>query len=106
MKEVALLIAIVGMLVLGLLMLNLRAVEVGDAEDLRGLEVNTKVIIEGRVAEERVLYLGTKLLMIDDLEVICECPEDFKGKMVKVEGLVDEFNGKRQVKALRIEVFG
>ena len=106
MKRIALLIAVMGLFVLGLLMLNLKAVEVGNEDDLKKLEVNTKVIVEGRVAEERVLYLGTKLLIINDLEVICECSESFKGRRIRVEGLVDEFNGKRQVRVLKIEVFG
>ena len=81
MREIALLISIAGMLVLGLLMLNLKTVEVRDVDDLKRLKVNTKVFVEGKVVDERVLYLGSKLIVLNNgIEVICECSESFKEK--------------------------
>ena len=135
MKVIALIIALFGIFILGLLMLNLNPVEVDNLDDLRKFEINTKVKLEGEVIEERVLYEGTKLIKIGNLEIICDCKESFKGKEVRVTGAIEEFivrdtknspknvrlsldsqganrgnfsvldyNRKRQVRALKVEI--
>jgi hypothetical protein len=104
MKKLSFGIALAGIFILGLLMFKLKVVEVNSFDDLEELEINTKVELEGRVIEERALYEGTKMFIIGDIEVICECLESFKGKEIRITGMIEEFNGKKQVRALRIEV--
>ncbi len=105
MKGMALFIAISGIFVLELLMLSLKAVEINDVKELDNLEINSKVVVEGKVVNERILYLGSKLIVLDNgVEIICEDSESFKGKRIRVEGLIDEFNNKKQIGALRIEI--
>ena len=96
--------ALFGIFILGLLMIIIKPVEIDNLKDLDNLEINTKVEIEGKVVEERVLYEGTKLIKINDLEVICECSKSFKGEEIRIEGMVEKFDGKKQVRALRVEV--
>ena len=104
MKRLSLLIALFGIFVLGMLMFKIKAVDIKNLKDIERLEINTKVKLEGKVIEERILFEGTKLIKIRDLEIICECRRSFKGNEIRVVGLVEEFDGKRQVRALRIEV--
>jgi len=135
MRIIALIIALFGIFTLGMLMFYLRETEVVSLKDIERLEVNTKVKLEGEVIEERILYKGTKLIKIGDIEsfeksqklsklskkdfenlseidgyskssieIICDCKESFKEKEVRVTGLIEEFNRKRQVIALKVEV--
>ena len=102
MRRFAFVIAIVGLFLLALL-LNQKPKEVSDYEGLRNFEINSKVIVEGRVVSEKLIYDGNKILTLDNgLELICECSENFKGKIVEVVGIVEEYNDKKQIRVLRL----
>src|SRR3989338_9555344 len=105
MRQWAFVISIVGMFVLILLFLR-SGVVVEDYEGLSDLEVNTKVVFSGKVISERVLSGGkTRIMEIEkNITAVCDCDRGFKGKNVKIEGIVEEFNGEKQVRVLRIGV--
>ena len=120
MRKWAFVILILGMFVLLLLMNFLPAKNVGSYEELEKLEINTKVILSGKVVEERVLYEGTKSFELDiedsvnslalvsnetsrnGIELICECTDSFLDEKIIIEGVVSEYEGKRQVEVLKI----
>ena len=102
MRRFAFAISIFGLLVLALL-LNLIPIKVENYSELDNFEINQKVILEGKIMEERILFEGTKMLVLDNgIELICECNENFKGKNIEVAGVVEEYNGKKQVRVLKI----
>lgn len=102
MRRFAFVIAIVGLFVL-FLMVNSNSVGVNSYEDLEKLEVNVKVSVEGKVVEGRVIYEGTKLFELESgIELICECLESLVGKKITVEGIVEEYESRKQVRVLRI----
>ncbi len=98
MKEVALCLSILGIFLL-LFLLSSEPKEIGD---LNNTLINQKVIIEGIVDKERTA--GELVIMvINGIEVVCSCEESYMGKSVSLVGVVSEFNGKKQVKVLRIK---
>jgi hypothetical protein len=103
MRRWAFIISILGLLALIVLMNFSPAKEVDSYEDLEKLEINSKVLVEGKVANERILYENVKLLDLGNgIDIICECSEFFSGEEVSIEGLVSEYNGKKQITVLEI----
>jgi len=99
MRRWAFIIVVLGMFFLGFMLVQEGKV-VSSLEELEDLEVNQKVVIEGEIIESRLLYGNTRLLKLDSgIELICEC--SFSGS-VKVDGIVSEYEGKKQVEVLKI----
>jgi len=102
MRRFAFVIAITGLFFL-LVMINIGAKEIFSYEELYELEVNTKVVVSGRVVDERVIFEGTKIFVLrGGIELICDCLVNLEGEDVNVEGIVEEYEGKKQVRVLRI----
>lgn len=67
-------------------------------------EEHAFVLIEGQVTSERLLFDQTSLLVVGGNEVICTCDQSYKGKDVRVTGVVEFYNGRAQVRAYFIQV--
>lgn len=104
MRRWAFAIAILGMFVMALL-LNKKPLEVNNLKDIENLEVNTRVAVSGKVLSERALYGETKMLSLGNkIPLICECAEKYVNETVSVNGIVEEYEGKKQVRVLKIGV--
>jgi len=102
MRRFAFVVLIVGMFVL-VAALGFGEKKVMSYGDLIELEVNQKVFLRGVVESERVIYEGTKLIVLENgVELICGCSEIFYGKSAEVNGIVEEYEGKKQVRVLEI----
>ena len=102
MRRLAFIVMIIGMFTL-IIFLNSEPIAVDDYSDLEELEINAKVSLVGRVLEERIIYQGTKLYKLDnDIELICECLDSLNGKEIKVIGVLEEYNRKKQIKVGKI----
>jgi len=99
-RKVSFILVIVGLMIL-LIFLNLNVKDIKNYEDLKSLNINQKVSLEGFVSNERVAG-SLKIFTINGIDVVCECSENYKGTEVRVVGLVSEFNSKRQVMVLEI----
>ena len=76
-------------------------IKIEEFKDLEDLEINSKVILEGFVEEEK--NFGTfKILKINGIDVVCNCLESYLEKEIVVEGVVSEYLGKKQIKTLSI----
>ncbi len=105
MKKLALLIALCGLLLLSVLMVYGKETRVDNYEGLETLELNSKVIVSGKIISERVVRNDFRIVILDNgLEAVCDCEQSLKTKEVIIEGLVEEFNGKRQVRILTIQI--
>ncbi len=100
MKGAALGLAITGIFLLMGIMMFSPVREVSSLEETRA---NEKVLVSGVVEEERIVN-NLNIMKINGMEVVCDCTRSFKGKNVRIYGLVGEFNNKKQVRVLRIEV--
>jgi len=100
-KKVSFAFAILGIGVL-LGMLALPAKEFGSIDDLRE---NEKVFVEGKVENEKD-FGDFKILKVNGTEIYCSCKDSYLGEEVYVEGYVDEFDGKKQIRVLKIREFG
>jgi len=101
MDYAALVVALVGIFYM-LFVLNFSSVvEVSGFEDLKGLDLNEKVILEGFADGYRKAG-SLDLIKVNGIDVVCECSLNYGGKRVAVEGYVDEYNGRRQIVVLRV----
>ncbi len=98
MKGIALRLAITGIFLLIGIMVFSPAREVSS---LDGMRVNEKVVIRGVVEEERIVS-NLNIMKINGMEVVCDCTKSFKGKNLKVYGVVGEFNGKKQIRVFKM----
>jgi len=103
-RKYAFIVAILGIAVLlGLLILSPR--ELGSLDELDSIGINEKVVLEGKVESERE-FGDFKVLSVRGIEIVCECggedDESYLDKEVKIIGLVEEFNDRKQVRVLRI----
>ena len=97
MRRFALIIAILGIgVLLGFLVAGPKEI---DGKSLDGLFDGQSISFEGVVDEVRVLRAGS-LIVIDDIRVFCECSDIRAGQRVRVEGLVEEYDGNLRVNAL------
>ena len=102
MRRIAFAVAILGMFFL-FLFFNTKPTFVGTIAELNILSENKKVFVEGKVVSERNIYEGTLLLVLENgIEVICECSGNFLDSDIEVEGFAEEYEGKKQVRALEI----
>lgn len=77
--------------------------DVSDVKELGSMELHTKVVLEGEVVSERV-FDDFRILEVNGVDVVCNCKKSYLERVIRVEGLVSEFNGKRQIKALSIGI--
>ena len=101
-RKIAFIITIAGVAVL-LMFLLAKPKEVSSFEDIKTTEINEKVLVKGKIESQRD-FGNFKILEINGIEAICNCKESFLDKEVEIVGLVEEFNGKRQVRILRVEI--
>jgi len=99
MRHISLIAAILGICVLFLL-LNLSAKNVDNIDNLK---VKERVILEGVVDGEKIGN-NYNSFNIGNVSVRCYCKDSFNGKNTSVNGYVEEYNGKRDVRALTISV--
>ena len=99
MRHISLIAAILGICVLFLL-LNFNAKNVDNIDNLK---VKERVILEGVVDGEKI---GNNYNSFDigNVSVRCYCKDSFNGKNISVKGYVEEYNGKRYVRVLKIEI--
>ena len=99
MRRIAFIVVMLGMLVLvGLMIFNIREVK-----DLEGLEINQKVSLSGKVISERVIYSDEKILMLDkNISLICSGCGSYLNSEIMVEGVVEEYEGEKQVRVLKV----
>jgi len=101
MRRFAFVIAILGMFVL-VLLLNKSEIEVNNYEELEGLEINERVIVNGFVVSERYIFEEVLLTLDNNLELICECVGNFEGREINAVGVVEDYKGKKQIRVLEI----
>ena len=99
MRKLSFVLTILGISIL-LVMLNFSGKKV---ESLEGLELNEKVIVSGKIIKERD-FGDFKIFNMEGIEVYCNCKKSYSGKEVLIEGLVDEFEGEKQLRVLKIKI--
>ncbi len=101
MRKFVLIVAIIG---LGILFgfLITKPTET-DINSLNSFIDGQQIVFEGIVDEVRELRSGS-LIIIDEVKVFCECHNIFAGERVRVEGVIEEFDGNLRVKALILNV--
>jgi len=105
MKSVALGIALVGIAILLFLLYRPYSEEIVNIESLEGLTPNTKVMVEGIVSSERI-FDDFRILVIKNIPVVCGCKTavSLEGKEVRVIGLIEEYEGEREIQVLELTV--
>ncbi len=101
MKKIAFSITIIGIFIL-LVLLN-HSKPIINPSNLTDLQPNQKVSVTGEVLEEKYTK-SSKILLINNKEIVCDlsCPK-YLNKNISVLGLIDLYNSKKQIIALRIK---
>jgi len=77
--------------------------KINQIKDLDKFEKNNKILVEGKVTNERN-FGDSKILTLDNgIEIICRC-SSLLNKNISVRGLIDDFTGERRIKPLSIKV--
>ncbi|MDO8460084.1 MAG: hypothetical protein Q7S74_03175 [Nanoarchaeota archaeon] len=106
MRRIVLILTLLGLFVL-VLLLNKQPVDIQNVDELNGLESNQRVHIVGQVISERKLSASNEILVLDNgLNLFCACTISFKGKNIDSLSVIDDYNGKKEIRVLRIVVKG
>ncbi len=100
MRRIALAVSLIGLFIL-MLIFESSSEYVSDVKDLERFEIGQKVYLQGIVEGERK-FGETKLISINEIDIICECDESYLGKSLLIEGVIEDYLGKKQIKVLRI----
>ena len=102
MKNWAFVIMAVGFFTLALVMEFSQSV-ISSGSEIENLPDNSKVLIRGKVVSEKYTSDAVKTFVLDNaLKVDCRCGEEYLNKSVEIEGVVDEYNGRKEILVLRI----
>ncbi len=102
MKNLSLIITILGILVLFLLF-YLPPIPITSPENLTNLTTNQKVIINGQVIQEKLVKNARILILENDLQLTCDCQSYLK-KNITALGKINEFPvGKKTIIVLTIK---
>ena len=103
MKRLALSLAIIGIFIL-LILLNFQApISINKPLDMDLLEQNQKVKTMGHVISERV-YPEIRILKLDnEIEITCEDCKTNINKTLIVTGVIERYQNRTRIKALRID---
>jgi hypothetical protein len=105
MQKIALLISLLGIALLLTLTGIQKPIEISSAAQLEKLKDNQKVIVTGKVIDQRVYKTSTTLILEKNLSLVCDhCKlSSLKEKSIKAEGIIDNFNRKISIKVLTLE---
>jgi DNA/RNA endonuclease YhcR with UshA esterase domain len=102
MKKIAFVAAVLGIgILMGMMLLPPSGIM--GQEDIDSLDLNSKVVLSGKVESERD-FDGFKVMRVNGVDVVCNCEGFYLGKEVEVKGIVDEFEGKKQVRAIEVSI--
>lgn len=86
-----------------LFLLNYPTKTVSKSQDLENYQVNQLVTLTDKVISQRLIYEGTTLYKTQKgFELICDCTNNLKDQEITIQGLVEEYEGKKQVRILEI----
>ena len=102
-RKISFIVVILGLAFLFYLLM-MSPKEINSLDELDSLEINEKVIFKGIVDSQRD-FGDFRILVVDGIKVVCNCVDSYIGREVEVEGFIDEFNDKKQVRASRINIF-
>lgn len=78
-------------------------VQIDSVSDLDGMIVNSRVQIEGVVESDR-LAGEIHIMRLNGVDVVCDCEESYLDKRVLIFGVVEDYLGNKQVRAMEIRV--
>ena len=89
---------------LGMLgLVGLMSFDVREVDKLDGLEINQRIVLTGKIVSERIIYSDEKLLVLDkNITLICSGCGSYLNSEIMVEGVVEEYEGEKQVRVLKV----
>lgn len=99
MRRISLIVGVVGLAFL----VGFLLIDGFEVNDLDGLIVGDVVSVSGIVEQQRDFGNGI-LITIGNIPVFCECFEEYLGKRVFVDGIVERFPEDLRVKAFFIKI--
>ena len=80
------------------------SIQVNSPSELENLIDNQKLVVSGKVIEEKIYEKSKTLILDNKIEVVCNnCPSYFN-KNIIVSGISDNYNNKNKIIALKIKL--
>jgi len=104
MKKLSFIITLLGILILLVIMQFSSSIQVNSPSELENLIDNQKLVVSGKVIEEKIYEKSKTLILDNKIEVVCNnCPSYFN-KNIIVSGISDNYNNKNKIIALKIKL--
>lgn len=98
-SRLSLIVAILGIsFLIGLLFLEPKNVQTGE---IAMLGEGSYVFFEGKVISQRT-FDDFSILNVEGIEATCKCETFFEGDNVEISGIVEIYEGDKQIRALKI----
>ena len=102
MRRYALPLAVLGIFILFVILLNLKPLEVFSPSELENLETNSIVYIQGTVLKE-IKYDKTSILNLENqFQLICDSCPSYLNKKISSISVISRYNSKIQVRVIKI----
>jgi len=102
MRRISFIFAILGIFLLIVFLFFIPNKELKNVKDLNKTINNEKVILSGVVQNEKTSN-KFRLFNINKINVICSGCKSYSGKFVKIKGVIDDYEGKKEVRVLEIQ---
>ncbi len=104
MRKIAFIITMICLFILAFLLLNQKTIEITSKEDIFNLKDNEKIVVEGKVSEERPSGNSRIIKLDNGIDFYCENCPSYLNKKIKVYGIIEDYNSKKQINILKIEI--
>jgi hypothetical protein len=93
MRNIAFIIALLGIIALALLVLFQTPINIYSSSDLINLEDNQKVTVSGNVTNEYIASYSRTLTLDNNITLYCSCKSipSLKGKSILATGVIDTY---------------
>lgn len=98
MKRISLAVALIGILLLIWLLNYSKPIKISSETNISELKANQKILIKGKVT----FQTPAKLTIDNKLDIYSEFSPPAKDKNILIMGIVEEYDGKKSLSALRI----
>jgi hypothetical protein len=104
MRRWAFVFSIVGIFLLIMFVGLGNVTEIDNLEDLKGLIDNEKVIVSGKVENEKINSWEKVMVLNNGIKLVCELNCGYYvGNKVRVLGIVESWTGEKRVRVLEIK---
>ena len=104
MRRISFILTLLGIFILFLILLLSKPIPVSSPEQLKFLNQNQKILLQGKVIKESLNKNSRALKLDNNLSLTCEkpCPS-YLNQNIQAIAVIEEFNSNKYLKVLKIQ---